>query len=183
MDWYKQGTTVGTGAALPIEIGFYPSCFKIRNPKTGASLKFFSGMTDDTAIKAGGDIVERACTLAASAAHTNVAVGDVVTKIDGMPYLAALTASAAITTTTCAHDDSHAHYVAFGLSVGVNGTVDAGPDAAANATGYASEAAAIAALLAVAPATAHVLIGIITVKIDADGADFVGGTTHFDASG
>jgi hypothetical protein len=183
MQWFKCGTTTGTGAALPVEIGFEPSVFKVTNPATGCTLMWGSNLDDDKALKQGGDCIVRAGTLAIGTPKTDVSISDLVFKVDGMQYLLTADASAAISTTTCAHSDVHDHYAAFGISAGVNGTVDAGPDAASNATGYHTEAEAIAGLLAVAPASAHTLLGYITVKIDADGADFVGGTTELDASG
>jgi hypothetical protein len=177
MQWFKCGTTTGTGAALPVIIGFIPSVFKVTNPATGCTITWGTGAGDGEGLKDGGDCMERAPVLAIGTPDTDVSVSDMVFRIDGMPYLGVADASAAISTTTCAHSDVHDHYAAFGLQVGVNGTIDKGPDAPANNTGYHTKQSAVDALLAVACDAGHTLVGYITVKIDADGADFVGGTT------
>lgn len=176
MQWYKNGTVAGTGAAITQIVGFTPGRVKVTNIKNGRSIEW----TDDMAAASGiirGDFYSAAAVLSSPRAAigstpANVANAAFDFEIAGVKYTkAAVAAGTAPTATTIPQNK----YGLFGFEIGADGTIDR-KDAADNATGYDTAALALAALPSAS--ASHVLFMYVVV-MRTNAAGFVGATTSF----
>ena len=167
----------GTGSAILVNLGFYPSRIEARNYLTGCVLTWIKGVSGTfksmLEVKSG---IGRLAQLAIGSTKSRVASVQFNFYLAGVAYSKAAVAAG---TAPPAQTIPQNLWGLFAFSIGSDGTIDAA-GAAANTDGYASEAAAIAACPAAA--ASHVLIGYVTVMSTAE-AGFVGATTLFDADG
>jgi hypothetical protein len=177
MIYYKSGKVTGTGAALPVPVGFAPSRVRLVNKTRGTEIIWTPDFVDGEGIKFGGTTLLSDPGLAIGSTPANLASGAFSFSINGMSYTkAAVAAGTALTATVVPQNK----YGAFGLQIPSGGTL-AVIDAAANATGYASAALALAAWKAVAPTAANVVLGCVIVICTS--GTFTGATTSLAAAG
>lgn len=165
---------IGTGAALPIEIGFQPSYCDILT-KTGGLVAMWHD-SEPTNTRVVNPYVDRLLDDAVlQIGTTPTAVANLAFNyvIAGIPY-----AKAAVAAGTAPGDDviPEDTWGAVAFDIASDGTIDA-IEAAANATGYAS--AALARAGCAAAASGHVRIGFVAAT-KSDG-DFTFGTTSLAA--
>lgn len=172
------GTVTGTGAVLPINIGFKPKYFKISRRDGSGSIEYYSHFADGAGILSSriANGVLQATTCSMGSTKDQVANTAFLFQVNGVSYVkAAVAAGTAPTATTVPKNK----WGLFGFAIGADGTLDP-TDAADNATGYASEALALAAKPSAA--ADHVFVMYVTVMCT-EAAGFIGATTNFDATG